>query len=75
MGKQAIGCIGLNQLSRLETLLYLMVYPQVRVQWGEGGEEERKGGHGELRYTTLCTLCVLLCVLLYASCTRVSDLS
>ena len=44
MGKQAIGCIGLNQLSRLETLLYLMVYPQVRVQWGEGGEGRRGKG-------------------------------
>ncbi|KAI0244506.1 DNA-directed RNA polymerase III complex subunit Rpc2 [Massospora cicadina] len=28
MGKQAIGAIGYNQLSRIDTLLYLMVYPQ-----------------------------------------------
>jgi len=28
MGKQAIGAIGYNQLNRLDTLLYLMVYPQ-----------------------------------------------
>jgi DNA-directed RNA polymerase III subunit RPC2 len=28
MGKQAIGVIGLNQLQRIDTLLYLMVYPQ-----------------------------------------------
>lgn len=28
MGKQAIGAIGLNQLQRIDTLLYLMVYPQ-----------------------------------------------
>jgi DNA-directed RNA polymerase III subunit RPC2 len=28
MGKQAIGAIGYNQLRRLDTLLYLMVYPQ-----------------------------------------------
>lgn len=28
MGKQAIGTIGLNQLQRVDTLLYLMVYPQ-----------------------------------------------
>jgi len=28
MGKQAIGVIGLNQLKRIDTLLYLMVYPQ-----------------------------------------------
>jgi len=28
MGKQAIGVIGYNQLRRLDTLLYLMVYPQ-----------------------------------------------
>ena len=28
MGKQAIGTIGYNQLERLDTLLYLMVYPQ-----------------------------------------------
>ena len=27
MGKQAIGTIGLNQLQRVDTLLYLMVYP------------------------------------------------
>jgi DNA-directed RNA polymerase III subunit RPC2 len=28
MGKQAIGSIGYNQLNRVDTLLYLMVYPQ-----------------------------------------------
>ncbi|KAI8382946.1 DNA-directed RNA polymerase III subunit RPC2 [Blakeslea trispora] len=28
MGKQAIGAIGYNQLNRIETLIYLMVYPQ-----------------------------------------------
>ncbi|EEB05618.1 DNA-directed RNA polymerase III complex subunit Rpc2 [Schizosaccharomyces japonicus yFS275] len=28
MGKQAIGAIGYNQLQRIDTLLYLMVYPQ-----------------------------------------------
>lgn len=28
MGKQAIGSIGYNQLSRVDTLLYLMTYPQ-----------------------------------------------
>lgn len=28
MGKQAIGAIGSNQLNRIDTLLYLMVYPQ-----------------------------------------------
>lgn len=28
MGKQAIGSIGYNQLRRLDTLLYLIVYPQ-----------------------------------------------
>ncbi|KAJ2346171.1 DNA-directed RNA polymerase III complex subunit Rpc2, partial [Coemansia sp. RSA 2618] len=28
MGKQAIGVIGYNQLNRVDTLLYLMVYPQ-----------------------------------------------
>jgi DNA-directed RNA polymerase III subunit RPC2 len=28
MGKQAIGSIGYNQLDRMDTLLYLMVYPQ-----------------------------------------------
>ena len=28
MGKQAIGAIGYNQLSRLNALLYLSVYPQ-----------------------------------------------
>lgn len=28
MGKQAIGTIGFNQLNRIETVLYLMVYPQ-----------------------------------------------
>lgn len=27
MGKQAIGAIGYNQLKRIDTLLYLMVYP------------------------------------------------
>lgn len=27
MGKQAIGSIGLNQLNRVDTLLYLMTYP------------------------------------------------
>ena len=28
MGKQAIGSIGYNQLNRMDTMLYLMVYPQ-----------------------------------------------
>jgi DNA-directed RNA polymerase III subunit RPC2 len=28
MGKQAIGAIAYNQLRRMDTLLYLMVYPQ-----------------------------------------------
>ena len=28
MGKQAIGAIGYNQLNRIDTLLYLSVYPQ-----------------------------------------------
>ena len=28
MGKQAIGAIGLNQFHRVDTLLYLLVYPQ-----------------------------------------------
>ena len=28
MGKQAIGTIGYNQMSRVDTLLYLMTYPQ-----------------------------------------------
>ena len=28
MGKQAIGVIGHNQFQRIDTLLYLMVYPQ-----------------------------------------------
>ncbi len=28
MGKQAIGAIGYNQLNRVDTLLYLMTYPQ-----------------------------------------------
>lgn len=28
MGKQAIGTIGYNQLNRIDTLLYLLVYPQ-----------------------------------------------
>jgi DNA-directed RNA polymerase III subunit RPC2 len=28
MGKQAIGTIGYNQLNRVDTLLYLMCYPQ-----------------------------------------------
>lgn len=28
MGKQAIGAIGFNQLNRIDTLLYLSVYPQ-----------------------------------------------
>jgi DNA-directed RNA polymerase III subunit RPC2 len=28
MGKQAIGAISYNQLKRMDTLLYLMVYPQ-----------------------------------------------
>jgi len=28
MGKQAIGIIGLNQLNRVDTLLYLLIYPQ-----------------------------------------------
>src|ERR1700733_597319 len=29
MGKQAIGAIGYNQLNRIDTLLYLMVYPEL----------------------------------------------
>jgi DNA-directed RNA polymerase III subunit RPC2 len=28
MGKQAIGAIAYNQLNRIDTLLYLLVYPQ-----------------------------------------------
>jgi DNA-directed RNA polymerase III subunit RPC2 len=28
MGKQAMGNIGYNQMQRLDTLLYLLVYPQ-----------------------------------------------
>lgn len=28
MGKQAIGCVGYNQFNRMDTILYLMVYPQ-----------------------------------------------
>ncbi len=28
MGKQAIGTIGMNQMERIDTLLYLMIYPQ-----------------------------------------------
>jgi DNA-directed RNA polymerase III subunit RPC2 len=28
MGKQAIGAIAYNQLQRIDTLLYLLVYPQ-----------------------------------------------
>ena len=28
MGKQAIGAIAYNQLQRMDTLLYLLVYPQ-----------------------------------------------
>ena len=28
MGKQAIGAIATNQLNRIDTLLYLLVYPQ-----------------------------------------------
>lgn len=28
MGKQAMGIIGYNQLNRVDTLLYLMIYPQ-----------------------------------------------
>ena len=28
MGKQAIGIIGYNQLNRVDTLLYLLIYPQ-----------------------------------------------
>ena len=28
MGKQAIGSIGYNQMNRVDTLLYLMTYPQ-----------------------------------------------
>lgn len=29
MGKQAIGSVGYNQLNRVDTLLYLLIYPQV----------------------------------------------
>ncbi len=32
MGKQAIGAIAYNQLQRIDTLLYLLVYPQVNTQ-------------------------------------------
>ena len=28
MGKQAIGAIGLNQFNRIDTVVYLLVYPQ-----------------------------------------------
>lgn len=28
MGKQAMGTIGYNQFARIDTLLYLLVYPQ-----------------------------------------------
>jgi DNA-directed RNA polymerase III subunit RPC2 len=28
MGKQAMGNIGFNQLNRIDTLMYLLVYPQ-----------------------------------------------
>lgn len=28
MGKQAMGCIAYNEFERMDTMLYLMVYPQ-----------------------------------------------